>query len=42
MVIDSKSISIGVGAFAGYFTSGGLQDDPLDTVINTEFIYNHQ
>ena len=42
MAIDPRTVAIGGGAFAGYFTSGGLQDDPLNTVINTEFIYNHQ
>ena len=35
MAIDPRTVAIGGGASFGYFTSGGLQDDPLDTVINT-------
>ena len=35
MYFDKKTVAIGSGGFLGYYTSSGLQDDPVGTVLNT-------
>ena len=35
MKFDPRTVAIGSGGFLGYYTSSGLQDDPVGTVLNT-------